>query len=172
MPSLGPLDVLRFHTPTVSDFSCLGTHPRALCRVIQTGQMPRCFALSNEKPEETRSECPSTEITGISALKNIFPPQLLPLRPEEFEVFRNLLGQHMPRDRRGGQGRPIWEMMKRGVCLLDLPNRSHFHSAGFCYTDPAYREGGQGRPLLQAPRGQWSQQVLGAATSSGKVSLD
>lgn len=47
-PASGPQTSSDFTHP-VSDFSCLGTHPRALCRVIQTGQMPRCFALSNEK---------------------------------------------------------------------------------------------------------------------------
>lgn len=77
-------DVLRFQTP-VSDFSCLGTHPRALSRVIQTGQMPKCFALSNVKPErhkETRSKCPSTEITGVSGLKPSSLPNSL-LRPRK-----------------------------------------------------------------------------------------
>lgn len=61
-------DVLRFQT-LVSDFSYLGSHPRALDRVIQTGQMPTCFALANEKPErhkETRAECPPTELIKVT----------------------------------------------------------------------------------------------------------
>lgn len=94
-------DVLRFQTP-VSDFSCLGTHPGALCGVTQTGQMPQCFALSNEKPErhtETRSECPSTETTRVSGLKTSpLPHPSSCLR--ELQVFRDLLGQYLPRDGR------------------------------------------------------------------------
>lgn len=162
MPGLGPQTSSDFRHP-VSDFSCLGTHPRALCRVIQTGQMPKCFALSNEKPE-TRSECPSTEITGISALKTSSLPNSF-LTPREFEVFRNLLGQHMPRDRRGTRTSNMGDEEK-GACLPRFAKQEPFSTVGFCYTDPTYREGGQGHPCtMGAPPDLWSQQVLGAATS-------
>lgn len=148
MPSLGPQTSSDFRHP-VSDFSCLGTHPRALCRVIQTGQMPKCFALSNEKPEETRSECPSTEITGISALKTSSLPNSF-LMPRELEVFRNLLGQHMPRDRRGTRTSNMGDDEKL-ACLPKFAKQEPFSIVGFCYTDPAYREGGQGHPCSSLP---------------------
>lgn len=72
-------DVLRFQTP-VSDFSCLGSHPRALWRVTQTGQMPTCFALSNEKPERytRRLWVPFNRNNRDHWFKNILPPKLPP----------------------------------------------------------------------------------------------
>lgn len=79
-------NILRFQTP-VSDFFCLGGHPRALHGVTQTGKMPQCFALSNEKPErhkEAMSACPSTEITGVSGLKTS-PSQTPSLCPENLK---------------------------------------------------------------------------------------
>lgn len=79
-------DGLRFQT-LVSDRSYLGSCPRALGGVIQTGQMLRCVALANEKPErhkETQAECPLTEIAKVAALKTSSLPNSL-LRQTELE---------------------------------------------------------------------------------------
>lgn len=130
--------------------------------------MPRCFALSNEKPEETRSECPSTEITGISALKTSSPPQLLPYAQSlKFsETFRANICQGTGE----GQGRPIWEMMKRGLPPR-FAKQEHFPLWIFV-TQILPTERVAGTPCAHGgSRDSWSQQVLGAATSSGKSAL-
>lgn len=168
-------DVLRFQTP-VSDFSCLGTHPGALCGVTQTGQMPQCFALSNEKPErhtETRSECPSTETTRVSGLKTSpLPHPSSCLR--ELQVFRDLLGQYLPRDGRWTRMSNTREKERRASFLEFFEQEPFFfHPLWDFVTEilPAQRAGRAtpapwGLPLI--PRGP--SRSPGAATSPPPVS--